>query len=76
MRCSDTKNQDTASILLIINGDQVNGSYFNYSFKKDARGGMIKGSKAGNDITETWYYTQEGIADLVPFHFRLEGNYL
>ena len=75
-RYSGAKNQDTASISLIINGDQVNGSYSNYPFEKDARRGKIKGSKAGNDITGTWYYTQEGIADSVAFHFRLKENYL
>ena len=75
-RYSGAKDQDTASISLIINGDQVNGSYSNYPFEKDARRGMIKGRKAGNDITGTWHYTQEGIADSVAFHFRLEENYL
>ena len=28
---------------------------------------MIKGSKAGNDIAGTWYYTHGSIADSVPF---------
>ena len=75
-RYSGAKNQDTAFISLIINGNQVNGSYSNYPLEKDARIGIIKGSKAGNDITGTWYYTQEGIADSVAFYFSLKENYL
>ena len=54
-RYSGAKNQDTASISLIINGDQVNGNYSNYPFEKDARRRIIKGYKAGNDTTVTWY---------------------
>jgi hypothetical protein len=73
-RYSGLKKQDTASVRMIISGNQVHGNYSNFPYQKDARIGKITGEKSGNKIKGVWRYIQEGMTDSIPFEFQLEGK--
>ncbi len=75
-RYNGSENQDTASIAMIIIGDQVSGRYANYPYQKDAREGTINGIKSGENISGIWRYQQEGKMDSLAFDFKLEGEKL
>jgi predicted small lipoprotein YifL len=75
-RYSGLQKQDTASISIIINGNDVTGRYANYPYEKDSRVGTVVGIKSGNFIKGTWRFQQEGMNDTIGFEFELEGNSL
>ena len=75
-RYSSLKKQDTASIMLIIEGNRASGRFSNFPYQKDARIGTISGSRAGNLIRGTWHYQQEGMQDSIQFEFKLQEDQL
>lgn len=75
-RYSGGKRQDTSSVRLIVEGEQVSGQFSNFPYEKDARIGTIRGRKSGNLISGTWQYMQEGLADSINFQFMLKGDKL
>src|ERR1044071_1377826 len=60
-----TTKQDTKSLRLVVNGDDVTGQLMYLPHQKDGRFGRIIGSRDGDIIYGTWYYEQEGIRDSV-----------
>lgn len=75
-RYSGSRNQDTASIMLFINGNKVTGRYANIPFEKDARKGTLSGIRSGDMIKGTWRFQQEGVSDSLPFEFKLDTDHL
>jgi hypothetical protein len=73
-RYSGLEKQDTASVMMIIAGNEVHGRYSNFPYEKDAHIGSISGKKSRQQIKGMWRYQQEGMNDSIPFEFRLEGN--
>ena len=70
------QNQDTAWIVLHINGQQVTGSYVNLPFEKDVRRGTLRGTKKEKEISALWSFMQEGQLDSLPVQFKLTNNQL
>lgn len=75
-RYSGSKNQDTAVVRLIIDGDKVAGDFSNIPYEKDARIGTITGVRLNGVIKGIWKYQQEGINDSIPYEFKLQGDRL
>jgi hypothetical protein len=75
-RYSGMKNQDTASISIVIHGNGIRGIYSNFPYEKDSRKGIIIGSKTGETITGMWTYTQEGMTDSIRVEFKLKEDAL
>lgn len=75
-RYSSLKKQDTASIMMIVDGSRVSGGFSNFPYQKDARIGTIEGTKTGNLIKGIWRYQQEGMKDSITIEFKLEGDKL
>ena len=75
-RYSGLKNQDTAFIKLIIEGDKVRGYFRNIPYEKDSRKGIVSGVKTGNHIKGMWHYQQEGVADSIAYEFKLHDTKL
>jgi hypothetical protein len=73
-RYSGSRNQDTASVRIIISGTRVNGDYSNFPYQKDARIGKISGTRSGDIIKGIWRYKQEGMIDSIPIEFKLQGD--
>lgn len=71
-----TANQDTASIKLVIEGNNVTGDYGNYPKEKDRRVGKITATKDGDLIKGIWVYMQEGMNDTLQVEFKLSGDKL
>ncbi|NEU09085.1 hypothetical protein GZH53_12235 [Flavihumibacter sp. R14] len=71
-RYSGNRNQDTASIALVINDNTVTGSYENIPYQKDARKGTLSGIRSGDIIKGIWRFQQEGMNDSIPFEFKLD----
>ena len=70
------QQQDTALVHLIMDKDQVSGSYINAIFEKDRRQGSLRGTKTGNKITAIWTFSQEGQTDSLPVVFELAKGQL
>lgn len=75
-RYSSPMKQDTASVMLVIQGTRVSGRFSNFPYQKDARVGTITGNKTGNVIRGTWRYQQEGMPDSIKFEFKLQNENL
>ena len=75
-RYSGLANQDTASVKLIIYGNEVRGQYTNLPHGKDSRVGTIAGIKKGDLIKGMWYYQQEGTNDSLGIEFKLQHGKL
>ena len=75
-RYSGLTNQDTASVKLIIDGNNVTGQYTNLPHEKDGRFGSITGIKTGDLIKGMWRYQQEGMDDSIGFEFKLQDDKL
>lgn len=71
-----TANQDTSSIRLIIDGEQVSGKFSNMPFEKDSRVGTIQATKNGDLIKGVWIYMQEGMNDTLDVEFKLSDDKL
>ena len=75
-RYSGNRNQDTASIALVINDNEVTGKYANIPYEKDARVGTISGTRSADIIKGVWKFQQEGMNDSLAFEFKLGAEYL
>ena len=75
-RYSGSRNQDTASVKLVLDGTRVTGSYANLPFEKDARIGTISGTRSGNIIKGMWRFQQEGMTDSIAFEFKIDDDRL
>jgi len=75
-RYSGNRNQDTASIRLVLKGNNVSGSYANIPYEKDARIGTISGTRSGNVMKGIWRFQQEGMSDSVGFEWKIEDDML
>jgi hypothetical protein len=75
-KLAGTSNQDTTSLKLIIEGDNVNGNFAHYPKEKDRRVGTIKATKSGDLIKGTWIFMQEGVNDTLQVEFKLDGERL
>jgi hypothetical protein len=64
---------DVMSLVVVIDGDRTHGEYDWLPAEKDRRTGRFEGSVAGDLITATYEYTQEGLAGTTPITIRL-GN--
>ena len=75
-RYSGLTSQDTASVKLIIEENEVRGQYSNLPHEKDSRVGTIAGIKNGDLIKGMWYYQQEGMDDSLAVEFKLQDDKL
>ena len=75
-RYSSLKKQDTASIMLVIQGSLVSGRFSNFPYQKDARIGTITGTQTGDIIKGIWRYRQEGMQDSIRFEFKIQNDKL
>ncbi len=69
-------NQDTTSLSLIINGEEVSGDFAHYPYQKDRRVGTISATKKNDLIKGVWIYMQEGMNDTLAVEFKLNGDKL
>ncbi|MCD6064153.1 MAG: hypothetical protein K0R82_2064 [Flavipsychrobacter sp.] len=69
-----TTKQDTKSLKLVMQGDEVTGVLMYLPHQKDARFGRIRGSRDGDIMFGTWYYEQEGMKDSVGVSFKRDGS--
>lgn|SRR5690606_19204518 len=75
LRLDGTDNQDSTYVYIRLDGDSVSGVHHWVSDMKDARRGVITGTKNGDTIDVVWNYTQEGISDTMRTVFLLaEGQ--
>lgn len=75
-KLAGTANQDTTSLKLVFNGDQVSGDFANYPKEKDKRVGKITATKKDDLIKGVWIYMQEGMNDTLQVEFKLSGDKL
>ena len=68
--------QDTTTVSILINGNQVTGKMNWLPKEKDARKGTISGKLNGNAIKALWTFNQEGSKDTMSVEFQLRGNAL
>lgn len=70
------KNQDTSTIQLIVNGNEVTGNFNHIPYEKDSRKGPIKGIKDGDIIKAVWSFMQEGMNDTLSVEFQISDEQL
>lgn len=75
-RVEGTTKQDTSTIQLLINGEEVTGNFNHIPFEKDSRKGTIKGIKDGDTIKALWSFMQEGMNDTLSVEFKLSDDLL
>ena len=76
LRLEGTDNQDSTYVFIRLNGDSVSGVHHWVPDLKDARRGVITGTKTGDTIDVVWNYTQEGISDTMRTVFLLADGEL
>ena len=75
-KLSGTSNQDTTSLKLIIDGEEISGDFAHYPYEKDNRVGTISATKKNDLIKGVWIYMQEGMNDTLAVEFKLTGDKL
>ncbi|SKB91242.1 putative periplasmic lipoprotein [Daejeonella lutea] len=75
-KLAGTANQDTTSLKLTLDGDNVTGDFGHYPKEKDRRVGRINATRDGDLIKGTWVYMQEGTNDTLQVEFKLSGDKL
>lgn len=75
-RAEGKNNTDSTYVQLIIKGNTVTGEMNWLPFEKDARKGLLTGTKKSNIIQANWTFKQEGATDTMKVSFKLEGNTL
>lgn len=75
-RLEGSSNQDTSTLHLIIDNEQVSGDFNHIPYQKDSRKGTVKGLKNADIIKGVWTYMQEGVTDTLSVEFKLSGNQL
>jgi len=76
LRLDGTKNQDSTYVFIRLKGDSVSGVHHWVPNLKDARRGVITGTKRGDTIDVVWNYMQEGVSDTLHTLFLLQDGYL
>lgn len=76
VRVTGNRQQDSAIVLLIIDGSKVSGKMKYLPAEKDARTGTLSGTIENNIIHAKWSFMQEGMNDTVPVSFKLEDDLL
>ncbi|HCN83067.1 MAG TPA: hypothetical protein DIT07_05515 [Sphingobacteriaceae bacterium] len=76
LRTEGLKQQDTAYVQLVINGDKITGVFANIPYEKDSRIGTILGTKQDHLIKGIWVYMQEGMQDTLDVEFKLDKDIL
>lgn len=75
-KLAGTSNQDTTSLKLIIDGEEVRGDFAHYPYQKDRRVGTIRATKKNDLIKGVWIYMQEGMNDTLAVEFKWNGDKL
>jgi len=65
---------DVLSLVLVVDGDRAYGEYHWQPAAKDRREGRFEGSVAGELITATYEYSQEGRSGTTPITIRVENS--
>ena len=65
---------DVLSLVLVVDGDRAQGEYHWLPAAKDRREGHFEGSVAGELITATYEYLQEGRSGTTPITIRVENS--
>lgn len=76
LRIDGTKDQDSTYVYIRLKGDSVSGIHHWVPNFKDARRGVITGTKRGDTIDVVWNFMQEGVSDTLHTVFLLENGYL
>jgi len=76
LRLDGTKDQDSTYVYIRLKGDSVSGIHHWVPDLKDARRGVITGTKRGDTIDVVWNFMQEGVSDTLHTVFLLEDGYL
>jgi len=76
LKLDGTKHQDSTYVYIRLKGDSVSGIHHWVPDMKDARRGVITGTKRGDTIDVVWNFMQEGISDTLHTVFLLENGYL
>ncbi|MXV14947.1 hypothetical protein [Hufsiella ginkgonis] len=69
-----TDSTDVTALHLVINNDEVTGELNWIPKEKDARKGMIRGTRQGDLIRGIWTFSQEGMSDSLEVEFKISGN--
>ena len=75
-KLTGTSNQDTTSLKLMIDGEEVSGDFSYFPKEKDRRVGTISATKKNDLIKGVWIYMQEGMNDTLAVEFKLTGDKL
>jgi hypothetical protein len=75
-RTEGDAHQDTTTLNLIIEGDNVTGDFNHLPHEKDSRKGTISGKRKGDLIKAVWSFMQEGMNDTLGVEFKLKGDRL
>lgn len=75
-RAEGKNKTDSTYVQLVIKGDTVTGEMNWLPFEKDARKGLLTGTKKGDIIQANWTFKQEGATDTMKVSFKLDGNIL
>ncbi len=65
---------DVLSLVLVVDGDRAHGEYHWLPAEKDRREGRFEGSVAGELVTATYEYLQEGRSGTTPITIRVENS--
>ena len=65
---------DVLSLVLVVDGDRAYGEYHWLPAEKDRREGRFEGSVAGELVTATYEFLQEGRSDTTPITIRVENS--
>lgn len=75
-RAEGKNNTDSTYVQLVIKGNAVTGEMNWLPFEKDARKGLLTGTKKGDVIQANWTFKQEGVTDTMKVSFKLDGDIL
>lgn len=76
LRTWGERNKDSASIELVIKGNEVTGQMNWMPYQKDSRKGLLKGKLTGDKINAQWSFMQEGMQDTLNLKFKLQDTQL
>ena len=71
-----TNQQDSTTVELSIKGNTVTGEMHWIPYGKDARKGILNGTRNGDTIRAVWTFKQEGMTDTMAVNFKLKVNEL
>ncbi len=68
--------QDSTIVVLIVDGNKVDGSMEYIPAEKDARRGKLSGTIENGIVNAQWVFMQEGMTDSIPVSFKQEEEKL